>query len=240
MPTLDSRTALTAPAVADLIHVQDVSDTTDGSSGTSKKVTLADLRELMQALSNAEPIVLYGGTGNAPWRVQSSNGAANALVQNDQVLLFVYNTEYDQANSAWKARDVDGLPVIRHAFESLWNDSNIVNQLEWNLDIALPGNGAPTFHRIYGMDYYYDTAAADTAAWQWRSKATGGTTLAGGWDMILNATSLRVGANFTVNISTGVIAIGNAVGTGTPTANRTVQISVGGSTYYLLASTAAS
>lgn len=41
---LDDLPALTAPAVGDLAYVVDVSDTTDSAQGSSKKITLADLR----------------------------------------------------------------------------------------------------------------------------------------------------------------------------------------------------
>lgn len=43
MPKLDSRSALTIPSSGDLLLIQDVSDTTDGATGTSKKITWANL-----------------------------------------------------------------------------------------------------------------------------------------------------------------------------------------------------
>jgi len=234
MPTLDTRTTLSPPSVADLIHVQDVSDTTDGATGTSKKMTLGELQTFLLSPVNAKSIVLNGDTGNAPWRVQSSNGASGDYAT-DQVLYFLYNTEYDHAGGAWKARDVNGLPCIRHGLESNWNNYGNY-QFEWNLDIAPPASGAPMFDsRVYGMYYEYSTK---TATWMWRSTAAG--TVNSVTDMMLDPTSLQVGTHFNVNISTGAIAIGNTVATAAPTANRTVQINIGGNVYYLLASTAAS
>lgn len=48
------------PAVGDLVHLVDVSDTTDHESGTSKKITVANLASaslpLQQALSDGENI----------------------------------------------------------------------------------------------------------------------------------------------------------------------------------------
>jgi hypothetical protein len=233
MPTLDTRTALTTPVVADLIHVQDVSDTTDGANGTSKKVTLGGLQTLMNNHVNGdEAILLNGYSGNAPWRVFTSSQIIQAT---DQVLYTTYNCHYDPA-TGWEVRDVEGVPCIRHGFESYWNDSGVVNQLEWNLDVAPAGTGAPSFNkRLYGMGYYWDGANADNAAWQWRSNDT--PSIGSLWDMILNKDQFQVGTHFTVQIATGVIAIGNAVASHTPTANRTIQISVGGGTLYLLAST---
>jgi len=228
MPTLDTRTPLTTPAVADLIHVQDVSDATDTVNGTSKKVTLDDIQTFMNTEVNAKPIVLNGDTGNAPWRVQSSNAHTGADFIADQVLYFLYNTEYDHPNSAWKARDVNGLPVVRYGFESNWQGN-----LEWNLDVAPAGTGVPTFgKRLYGLEYSYGD---NVAVWQWRSKTS--PSIGTLWDMMLDDTNFQIGSSFNVVISSGAISIGNTVGTGSPVANRTIQLNAGGSTYYLLAST---
>ena len=43
MPKLTSRLELTAASVEDLVHVVDVSDTTSGTGGTSKKITLGNI-----------------------------------------------------------------------------------------------------------------------------------------------------------------------------------------------------
>lgn len=43
MGKLTSRTALTTPASSDVLHIVDVSDTTDSPQGTSKKITYANL-----------------------------------------------------------------------------------------------------------------------------------------------------------------------------------------------------
>ena len=43
MPKLTSRLGLTAASVEDLVHVVDVSDTTSGTGGTSKKITLGNI-----------------------------------------------------------------------------------------------------------------------------------------------------------------------------------------------------
>ena len=43
MAKLDARAALTAPADGDLLLIQDISDLTDGGTGTSKKIAFDDL-----------------------------------------------------------------------------------------------------------------------------------------------------------------------------------------------------
>lgn len=43
MGKVTSRTALTAVAAADVMHIVDTSDTTDSPQGTSKKITIANL-----------------------------------------------------------------------------------------------------------------------------------------------------------------------------------------------------
>ena len=44
MPKITDKTALTAPADGDIIHVVDVSDTTDDAAGSSRKSTLLTLK----------------------------------------------------------------------------------------------------------------------------------------------------------------------------------------------------
>ena len=48
MAKLTDRTTLAVPALPDIMHVVDVSDTTDGPAGTSKQATVSDIRTLME------------------------------------------------------------------------------------------------------------------------------------------------------------------------------------------------
>lgn len=60
MAILTDRTALgAAPASDDLLHLVDVSDTTDDTSGTSKKITVSDLFDKLRV--STIPAVINGG-----------------------------------------------------------------------------------------------------------------------------------------------------------------------------------
>lgn len=70
---LTDLTALTAPVPADLIHIVEVSDTTDDPAGSSKKVTLADLGKAFKiereyAVSD-ELTALTPGPGKLTFRI---------------------------------------------------------------------------------------------------------------------------------------------------------------------------
>ena len=67
MPKITDKTALTAPALEDVIHVVDVSDTTSGAAGTSKKVTLQNIINLGLAYNDIGVVGQQGfGVGLCP------------------------------------------------------------------------------------------------------------------------------------------------------------------------------
>lgn len=64
MAKLTSRTELAeAPATGDLIHLVDVSDTTDNAAGTSKKITFGNLSAGLYKPGGTDVAVADGGTG---------------------------------------------------------------------------------------------------------------------------------------------------------------------------------
>ena len=73
MGKLTDRPALITPTPADLIHVVDVSDTTDDPAGSSKKVTLGDIASLVatentytQAFTGLATVVVTHNLGKYP------------------------------------------------------------------------------------------------------------------------------------------------------------------------------
>lgn len=82
MGKVTSRTALTVAADGDLLHVVDVSDTTDSPQGTSKKSTLRVIRKAMGDIYEAELSIATAAvlTLNAtPLTIVAAPGAGYAI-----------------------------------------------------------------------------------------------------------------------------------------------------------------
>jgi hypothetical protein len=58
MPKLTDQSTLTEPTLSDLLHIVDVSDTSGSAEGTSKQITLADIKHLLAPLTD------FGSFGN--------------------------------------------------------------------------------------------------------------------------------------------------------------------------------
>ncbi len=82
MGKVTSRTALTVAADADILHVVDVSDTTDSPQGTSKKSTLRVIRKAMGDIYEAELSITTAqvlALNTTPLAIVAAPGAGYAI-----------------------------------------------------------------------------------------------------------------------------------------------------------------
>ena len=94
MGKVTSRTALTVAADGDIIHVVDISDTTDSPQGTSKKSTLRVIRKAMGDIYEAELSIATAAvlTLNAtPLTIVAAPGAGYAI----EVITATYGATYN-------------------------------------------------------------------------------------------------------------------------------------------------
>ena len=95
MGKVTSRTALIAAADADILHVVDVSDTTDSPQGTSKKATLSVIRKLFGNTYDAElsiPTASVLTLNGTPLTIAPAPGAGYAIEVINASLYVTYNS----------------------------------------------------------------------------------------------------------------------------------------------------
>lgn len=123
MAELTSRTELDTLADTDLIHVVDVSDTTDSANGTSKKSTISILKQSFElyrgSYQSAITAFAGGGQASATALTKARNRVDTVATTNDscKLLTAVAGTEQEVFNNG--ANDLNLYPQTGENFLGL-------------------------------------------------------------------------------------------------------------------------
>lgn len=121
MAKLTSRTASGTPAEGDLSHIVDISDTTDNALGTSKKLTITDLRKSIVRTGKFTAFA-GGGQGSATPLTAYDNEVNVAASPGDSVLALAAVVDVTQEVYNSTANAVDVFPQSGEKFKGLGVD----------------------------------------------------------------------------------------------------------------------
>ena len=118
MAKLTTRTVSGTPAEGDLSHIVDVSDTTDNAAGTSKKLTIEDLRKaILRPLEFSA--FAGGGQGSATQLTAYKNNITTVATAGDSVKMLPATEGVVQRITNSGAESLDLFPSTGNNFEGL-------------------------------------------------------------------------------------------------------------------------
>ncbi len=178
-----------APAVGDLVPIVDVSDTTDAATGTTKRITVANL---VGAAGVGNVVGPASATDNAIARYDSTTGK---LIQNSNLTVpdDAASTEVGYLNIPQNSQSADYTAVIadrgKHIYHPVADDNPRTFTIPANASVAYPIGTAITF--INDQNTITIAITSDTLVWA-EDGSTGSRTLAeNGMATAIKVTSTR-------------------------------------------------
>lgn len=124
MTKLTDKTAFSATlADGDLLHIVDVSDTTDNAAGSSYKLSLLNLLKYIFSTSNSITAYAGGGQTNATALTAFDNNVTTVATDNDSVKLLAATQHRRQRVRNNSTKDLDIYPQSGEQIDSLGVDN---------------------------------------------------------------------------------------------------------------------